>query len=305
MLTKEENKILIVDDEPLLLKNIGKLLDYAGYLVDPVDSGEKAFNKLEKNKYDLILTDLMMEKINGMDVLIEAKKKHPETAVIIMTGYADVKIAIEAIKNGADDFMFKPAESDEIYFRIRRCLENIDLKKKIVQRNNELEILNCQLKKDILERKRTEKKLKKSNKDLSESLAKLKIAQNKLIQSEKLASLGGLISGVMHEINSPIGIGITASSYILQQIKKLKAICDDNENDRRDLKKILDRTLEGASMVHSNLSRAGDLIANFKQVSVDQVSEQPRKVIVDQYIDRKSTRLNSSHRLTSRMPSSA
>jgi signal transduction histidine kinase len=50
------------------------------------------------------------------------------------------------------------------------------------------------------------------------------------------------------------------------------------------LKKILDRTLEGASMVHSNLSRAGDLIANFKQVSVDQVSEQPRKVIVDQYI---------------------
>jgi C4-dicarboxylate-specific signal transduction histidine kinase len=285
IISKEEYRVLVVEDEPLILNNTKKLLMNKGYLVDGAHCGEKALIMLKNTIYDLVLTDLMMEKVNGMDVLIEAKKIHPGIGVIMLTGYSDMKVAINAIKNGADDFMLKPAESEEIYFRIKRCLENRELKKKIDQRNLELETLNKQLKKDIADRKRAEKELKKTNNDLSESLKKLKFAQDKLVQSEKLASLGGLVSGLAHEINTPIGIGITASTFIMQQIKKLETIYNNGELNEPVLKKIVNKAYEGASMINSNLSRAGDLISHFKQVSVDQASETHRKIVVDEYIN--------------------
>ncbi|MBU1172257.1 MAG: response regulator [Proteobacteria bacterium] len=277
-------KILLVDDEPLILNNIGRLLENEGYCVETADCGEKALECLKESHVDLVLTDLVMDKVDGMAVLLEAKKKYSDIAVILLTGYADMKVAVNAIKFGADDFMLKPSESQEIYFRVKRCLENKELKKKVAQRTQELEYLNTQLQRDIVERQRAEKELKTSNSDLHESLIKLKFAQDKLIQSEKLASLGGLVSGVVHEINTPIGIGITASTFIMQQVKKIEGLFEKGEMDDAILRKFLHTAYEGSAMISKNLSRAGDLISNFKQVSVDQASEKPRKIVVDEYM---------------------
>lgn len=278
------NRILVVDDDPLILYNTEKLLEMQGYWVEHADSGERALHKLNEIQFDLVLTDLVMEKVDGMDVLAFAKERHPDIMVIMLTGFADMKTAFNAIRLGADDFMLKPAESEEIFFRVKRCLENKELKKKVTVRTLELETLNKQLKKDITQRKRAETKLQKANKDLSESLAKLKYAQDKLIQAEKLASLGGMVSGIVHEINTPIGIGITASTFIKQLISKIENNLENGMVDAQALAKFLKKTNEAASMIHANLGRAGNLLGNFKQVSVDQVSEKPRKILVDEYI---------------------
>lgn len=278
-------RILIVDDEPLILNNIGMLLETRGYRVDRADNGEKALKLLEQVHVDLVLTDLVMAKVSGMDLLTHVKQSHPDTAVIMLTGYADMKVAIDAIKFGADDLMLKPTEAEEIFFRVKRCLERRELQWKIDQRNRELENLNNQLNKDISDRKKAESELKKTNRELHDSLLKLKFAQDKLIQSEKLASLGGLVSGVVHEINTPIGIGVTASTFVMQQIKKLEHAYDAGEMTEPMLRKFLKTVYESSAMISKNLSRAGDLVSNFKQVSVDQASEKPRKIIVDQYVD--------------------
>ncbi len=281
----QDYKILVVDDDPLILTNMERLLAREGYRVDRAESGETAMDKLRDIGFDLVMTDLVMDRVDGMGVLSFAKGLYPDIAVIMITGFADMKTAFNAIRLGADDFMLKPAESEEIYFRVKRCLESRELKIKVNQRTLELEDLNRQLKKDITQRKRAETKLQKTNMALSDSLSKLKFAQDKLIQSEKLASLGGMVSGIVHEINTPIGIGITASTFIKQLISKMEKNLVNETVDVQAIDKLLKKTHEAAAMIHANLGRAGALLENFKQVSVDQISEIPRKILVDEYIN--------------------
>lgn len=283
-MVKQVYRILVVDDEPLILKNMVRMLAQEGYVVEQAESGERAIDRLHASPFDLVLTDLRMPKIDGLDVLVAAKAMHPEIMVIMITGHADMKSAMNAIKFGADDFMLKPAESEEIYFRVKRCLENKELRKKVTQRSLDLERLNNQLTRDIAERERAERQLQAINQELTDSLTKLKFAQDKLIQQEKLASLGGLVSGVVHEVNTPIGIGITASTFIMEQVNKLESFLNAGNMDEARLKKFFKTVYDGSAMISKNLSRAGDLITNFKQVSVDQASEKPRKIIVDEYI---------------------
>ncbi len=307
MKQKNNASILLVDDDPLILKNISMLLEWEGYTVVRAESGEKALVAMEETALDLVITDLVMEKVDGMAVLEHAKRLYPDTMVIMLTGYADMKAAINAIRLGADDFMLKPVESEEIYFRVRRCLENRELRRKIDQRTQELEMLNQQLKKDITRRKRAETRLQKANTDLTESLTKLKFAQDKLIQSEKLASLGGMASGLVHEINTPIGIGITASTFIRQMISKVEKKLETGEADLQDISTILKKTAEAAFLTHVNLGRATGLLENFKQISVDQLSEKPRKILVDEYVNEVISSLSmelkhSPHRMVVNCP---
>jgi len=286
MMNQNNNyRILLVDDDKFILSGVTRVLEKEGYEVIKADSGEKAFVLLQNDSFDLVLTDLVMGQVGGVEVLMETKKLHPETMVIILTGYADMKAAVNAIEFGADDFMIKPAESEEIYFRVQKCLENKVLRKKIRQHTIELERVNEQLRLDIIERTRAEEQLNYANTELNDSLLKLTFAQNKLVQSEKLAALGGLVAGVTHEINTPIGIGITASTFILQQIERLKSGTAKHGIDDKDLTRISETIRESASMISSSLGRAGELISNFKQVSVDQESEKPRSVIVCDYIN--------------------
>ena len=123
--------ILLVDDDPIITAGTGSDLEEIGYKITTADCGERAVDLLKEHSFDLVITDLVMAPVNGMGVLKEAKKLNPETMVIILTGFGDMTSAIDALRLDADDYMLKPSDPQEMYFRISRCLEKLELKRKV------------------------------------------------------------------------------------------------------------------------------------------------------------------------------
>ena len=123
--------LLLVDDDPFILEGIGEDLESRGYQVTRADSGDKAVQLLAKDTFDLVITDLVMERTDGIQVLKKTKEIDTTIMVIILTGFGDMISAIDALRNEADDYMLKPCESEEIFFRVERCLEKLELARKL------------------------------------------------------------------------------------------------------------------------------------------------------------------------------
>jgi DNA-binding NtrC family response regulator len=115
--------ILFVDDEKLIRNSFARELRAVGFKVTTAASGGEAIGEVERTRYDLVVTDLMMPDVDGFGVLKAVKRHAPQTCVIILTGYGDLQSANDALRLGADDFTLKPCEVDDLIFRIRRCLE--------------------------------------------------------------------------------------------------------------------------------------------------------------------------------------
>jgi DNA-binding NtrC family response regulator len=116
-------QILVVDDEKKMGILIEGTLKDAGHSVKAVTDGEEALKLLKKNTYDIVITDLKMEPVDGMAVLKEAKKLNPSTEVIMMTAYASAKSAVEAMKAGATDYIIKPFALEELKLLVDRIVE--------------------------------------------------------------------------------------------------------------------------------------------------------------------------------------
>lgn len=123
--------ILLVDDDHFILTGIGQILESEGYQVATAENGEIAFELLEQTTYDLVITDLVMDRIDGIQVLKKAKEHNPDIMVIILTGYGDMTSAIDALRLNADDYMLKPCQPEEMNFRVAACLEKLELSRKI------------------------------------------------------------------------------------------------------------------------------------------------------------------------------
>jgi DNA-binding NtrC family response regulator len=123
--------LLLVDDDPIILEGLGEDFENRGYLVTRASSGERAMELLHRSNFDLIITDLVMEKSGGLQVLKRSKELDSTIIVIILTGYGDMLSAIEALQNQADDYVLKPCESEEIFLRVERCLEKHELVRRI------------------------------------------------------------------------------------------------------------------------------------------------------------------------------
>ncbi|MEI7812927.1 MAG: sigma-54 dependent transcriptional regulator [Ignavibacteria bacterium] len=115
-------RILIVDDEKAIRESLQIVLKDEGYKAETAADGEEALEKLKTENYDVVLTDIKMPKIDGMELLRKAGHLSPDTFFIIMTAYASVNTAIEALREGAYDYFIKPIEFDDVLLRLKRLI---------------------------------------------------------------------------------------------------------------------------------------------------------------------------------------
>jgi DNA-binding NtrC family response regulator len=134
-------RVLIVDDDVQLLAALGRLLSHKGYAVDVADGGDAGIQQLADCPYDIIITDIKMPHIDGHEVLRAARRRCPNAEVVMLTGYGTVESAVQAMREGAFDYLTKPPEPDELLITLGRILdfkglvrENIELKEALAKR---------------------------------------------------------------------------------------------------------------------------------------------------------------------------
>lgn len=137
-----------------------------------------------------------------------------------------------------------------------------------------------------------------SNRELSSAMQKLKATQQKLINNEKMASLGGLVAGIAHEINTPVGVGVTAASTLLESTRSVSSKYESGELTNSSLLQYIEHATSAAQIILGNLERAANLIQSFKQVAVDQSNSEVRQIDLKDYLGQVLTSLNPQLRKT-------
>ena len=126
-----QKSLLLVDDEPLIRESLARELASATLAVTVAASGEEAVARLGREWFDVVVSDLVMPGLDGFQVLKAAKGRDRAIAVILLTGFGDMDTAIDALRLGADDFLRKPCEVDELCWRIGNCLKKQELQRKV------------------------------------------------------------------------------------------------------------------------------------------------------------------------------
>jgi len=142
-------RILVVDDDSLNRKYYMQVLKKRAFQVEEAASGEEALERILENSYDLVLTDLQMYKVDGLDVLHAAKEKDANTQVVIMTGYASISTAVNAMKQGAFDYLSKPVNKDALLMRVEKALFQREMQLQIEAQNKKIQAQNVILKRDL------------------------------------------------------------------------------------------------------------------------------------------------------------
>jgi signal transduction histidine kinase len=152
------------------------------------------------------------------------------------------------------------------------------------RRKNELEQRQEKLMREIRQRQIIEADLREANGRLQSSLTALERAQSQLLESEKMASLGGLVAGITHDVSTPLGISITAASFLRDQMQTMNAALTERTLTQHQLQEFLAAGSDAMQLLENNLARASDLIGSFKQVAVDQTSESIREFNLKKYL---------------------
>lgn len=160
---------------------------------------------------------------------------------------------------------------------------NAELEQRVTKRTRELRDLNETLEQRVELRTR---ELNITNETLSAAMDELRQAQNELVHSEKMAALGGLVAGVAHELNTPIGIGVTGISHLQEELGKIKERYASNQITRGDLQVFIKTVEQACNLLVTHLNRAAELVNDFKLVAVDQSNPDIRSIELADYLDK-------------------
>lgn len=279
-------KILIVDDEPNNLRVYERTLASLDIDIVKALSGQQALAVAHKHDFALILMDVQMPCMDGFETA-SLILDHPKTShipVIFITAFArDETFEFKGYDSGAVDYLVKPINEDvvrskvSVFVELHKEKQELDLACKVREKAEaELRVHKENL--EYLVQERTQ--------ELQGSIENLVATQNQLVESEKMASLGRLVAGVAHELNTPIGIGITGASFLHEKLLQLKGSFEEGNLSRKALSEFIDCAPMSAEIILSNLGRAAEQIANFKMVAVDQTSERKRSINLFNYVEK-------------------
>jgi signal transduction histidine kinase len=210
----EQLKVLVVDDEESVVVTIKAILQLDGYNVATTTSGVQARAMVRDVEYDLVLTDLRLEDGDGLEVLKAVREHHPETITIMLTGYASLESAIQAIRAGAYDYLVKPSEVEELRSTVARGIERRRLGQELRKRVAELERANREIAdlNSSLQRR------------IDDATAELKERYEQLKELDRMKSQ--FLSIASHELKTPI----TAMSGFLQvALRRIRRLSEGAE----------------------------------------------------------------------------
>lgn len=210
-----KKKTLLVDDEPGILRVLGISLADRGYEVFTAESGEEALAILEKTGPEIVLTDIKMPGMDGIQLLRRIKEARSETQVIMITGHGDMELAIQSLKHEASDFITKPIHDEALDIALKRACEKIAVRNELKEHTQNLERL-------------VEEKT------------------SKLIESERLAAVGQTVAGLSHAIKN-ITSGLTGGMYVLEkgiEMDNRTYLCQGWEMIKGNMGKIKAMTLD-------------------------------------------------------------
>ncbi len=272
-------KILVIDDEVYIRDSVIGFLEDFGFEVIEAENGKEGVEKIENEHPDMILCDLRMPVMDGLEVLANVRDRDENIPIIIVSGAGNIADTVEALRLGAWDYIIKPIQDMNVLFHaVNKAFER---------------------KHFIEDKARYQKDLESANKELKISLDTLEQARDQLVQSEKMAALGELVAGVAHEINTPVGVGVTAASFLDAKTKEFSTLYETGELKRSELENYLKTVQEVSNSILINMERAAELISSFKQVAVDQSSEKRRRFNLKEYTDEILLSLRPRYKKTS------
>lgn len=259
-------RLLIVDDEESVTITMAAILEMDGYAVTTALRGEDALALIATETFDLVLTDLRLEDFDGMDVLAAARRRSSETICIVLTGYASLESAVKALREGAYDYMLKPADVEELRATVARGVERRRLGQQLGERVAELEEANRtinELNESLQER------VAQATADLQARIGELAAAKQELQESyEKLQELDKLksqfLSIASHELKTPI---TAMSGFVQIAVRRIKRRLASGRPSEDDWKKEEETLLEQLEVVQRQTGKLARLVDELLDVS--------------------------------------
>ncbi len=263
------HSILLVDDEKELIERLARILIKEGYDVFSAYNGKEGFQICQKNKIDIIISDIEMPVMGGIEFLERIKKAQRDIEVIMMTGFGDENLAIEALRKGAINYLRKPIDLDELLIAIEQAIEKILLYRNQLYRNRELKI-NSEIVSKINEE--LEKRIEERTLEISQM-------QSQLFQTSKLATLGEMSAGLAHELNQPL-TGILLSAANIKKLMDRDLLTDlEIEKTIKDIESLVKRM--NKIIVHIRTFSRQDLL-KFIKMNVNESIENALKLVEEQ-----------------------
>jgi response regulator RpfG family c-di-GMP phosphodiesterase len=235
---EDRPRVLVVDDEKFIRDIIADFLGMEGYIVRTAEDGTSAVNELERARYDMVISDLKMPKMGGLELLREVARVHPDTLTVIMTGFGTVETAIDAMKRGAYDYILKPFKVEEIVHIVQRGLEK--------------------------------RRLTAENLRLREALSLYKVSEAiaaSLSLDEVVATLS---EGALHEVRSDLVMTWLADGegrFALRSVERGSVLEEGEELGQLDAGLVTERLMSGPIIEHGARAREMFAMHPSRQVS--------------------------------------
>lgn len=303
----------------MLIESFAQITDS---LVQPhflLDSDGSIISANQEARKKIIAVNSNVEATNLSMLMVDGKDRLKQLMQMWSRSKSPLPASIRFLSDGEDPVSYlckgnllRPAQKSEPALIMMHCTDMQQSSAVFVTLNEKIE----QLKREIIVRRNAEQtiqsmnrdleqrvndrtlELQQANKEIKSSLDELKNTQDHLVRTERLASLGSMVAGVAHEINTPIGVCITSSSYLNEQTSQFLQRYKNDGLTREGFESFLHIVSESSSILNSNLMRAADLVGSFKQLAVDQTSDESRHINLKRYIEELMISLNPYFRHT-------